>query len=77
MDSHSKWLFDPGPNIIFEKVKKLQNSSMILRESASDLLSRGHIRPPPPGLGLMIFKGEAPKGRVASDNQKTIRTDFL
>ena len=50
----SKRLFYHGLNIIFEKVKKLQNSSMILREMASDLLSRGHIRPPPPGLGLRI-----------------------
>ena len=44
----SKGLFDPGPNIIiFEKVKKFQISSMILQEMASNLLSCGHIRPPP------------------------------
>ena len=50
----SKWLFDPGPNIIFEKVNKFQDSIMILREMASDLLSCGHIRPPPlPSLGSL------------------------
>ena len=45
----------PWPNIIFEKVKKLQNFSMILREMASNLLSHGHIRSPLPGLGLNML----------------------
>ena len=43
----SKLLLYPEININFEKVKKFKNSSMILREMASDLLSCGHIRPPP------------------------------
>ena len=51
----SKWLFYFGPNIILEKVKKLQNSSMILREMASNLLSRGHIRPPPAWFRVKFF----------------------
>ena len=50
----SKWPFYPEI-IIFEKVKKFQNSSMILWEMASDLLKYGHIRPPLHSSGLNFF----------------------
>ena len=60
-------------NIIFEKVKKFQNSSIILREMASDLLGSGCINPtPPPPASFRVKTVKEFTERLCEFNQKHI-----